>query len=116
MPFHTARQEVRTLGLRTRQEWIAWARSDRRPKTIPSKPDLAYAAYWRGMPDWLGYRRVKRLSFLKARRYARHLGLRSSSQWQAWARTPNRPRNVPWDPRKAYLPYWRGWRDWLGHS
>ena len=116
MPFHTARQEVRTLGLRSRQEWATWARSSQRPKTIPSKPDLAYGAYWRGMPDWLGYRRVKRLSFLKARRYARRLGFRSSSQWQAWAKTPNRPRNVPWDPRKAYLPYWQGWRDWLGHT
>jgi putative DNA-invertase from lambdoid prophage Rac len=116
LPFLKARATVRTIGLRSRKEWNAWARSGLRPPNIPAHPDHSYAIYWRGMADWLGYQRVIMLPFLRARAFVRRLELRSCSAWQAWAKTPERPRNVPSDPSKAYRSSWLGWRDWLGKT
>jgi hypothetical protein len=116
LTFHTARRLVRALNLRSRKEWVAWTKSGHRPTNIPAKPEYAYGAYWRGFPDWLGYRRAKRYSFFQARRYVRRIGLRTCAEWQAWAKTPSRPRFVPTDPYRAYRSYWQGWSNWLGTS
>jgi putative DNA-invertase from lambdoid prophage Rac len=113
LPFRRAREEARKLKLRSRREWIAWTQSGMRPKSIPSRPEHAYPTYWRGFADWLGYPKTRKWPFFKARKYVRGLGIRSCSQWQAWARTPARPPFIPSDPPKSYRPHWRGWRDWL---
>src|SRR2546428_14147300 len=53
----------RSLGLRSRREWIAWTKSAERPRNIPCKPEDTYAFYWRAFLDCLGYKRVKWLPF-----------------------------------------------------
>src|SRR5260370_39205218 len=54
-PFEQARAFVRTLGLRSWEDWLDFARSDKRPSDIPIKPERTYAKKgWAGMGDWLG--------------------------------------------------------------
>lgn len=59
-------------------------------------------------------RRGKFLPFSEARTFARSLGLRSEADWHRWAKTEDRPKDVPADPPKAYASEWQGWSDWLG--
>src|SRR3989454_9334780 len=56
----------RSLGLRSRREWIAWTKSAERPLNIPCKPEDTYAFYWCAFLDCLGYKRVKWLPFYRA--------------------------------------------------
>jgi len=115
LPFREARRRVRRLGLGSEREWKRWAGSAERPQNIPRKPRQVYAAEWQGMANWLGYN-PRKMSFLEARRAARRLGLRSSTEWWAWSSCGKRPKNMPSDPRGAYPFYWRSWGDWLGVS
>jgi DNA invertase Pin-like site-specific DNA recombinase len=117
MPFIDARRHARRLGLRSEQEWWVWARTSARPRNIPYHPQLVYLAQWNGWPDWLGYSAaVTRMrSFRKARAFARSQGHRSCLEWRAWARSPERPRDIPAKPEQTYAE-WRGWPDWLGKS
>src|SRR3989475_6408136 len=62
----------RSLGLRSRREWIAWTKSAERPRNIPCKPEDTYACYWRAFLDCLGYKRVKWLPFYRASDGAGH--------------------------------------------
>ena len=54
LPFVEARSFVRKIGLLTRKEWREWRKSDARPATIPSNPNLVYRQQWLGSADWLG--------------------------------------------------------------
>lgn len=114
LSFQAARRQVRELRLGSRREWDTWARSGARPRNIPAKPGDAYTRYWRGMADWLGFKRAKPLPFFRARKLIRAVGLRSHVEWLDWCRAGMRPPGVPADPSKAYRVVWRGWRDWFG--
>jgi len=55
--FEDARDFVRRIGLKDQKEWLAWRR-DVRPHVpemrIPRQPEVAYAAEWVDLRDWLG--------------------------------------------------------------
>jgi hypothetical protein len=49
LPFEQARAFARTLGLKTRNEWLGFARSAKRPRNVPVKPERIYASTgWSG--------------------------------------------------------------------
>lgn len=55
------------------------------------------------------------LSFKKARQLARSLQFKSSAEWKAYLRSPERQVNLPIDPDIAYQDTgWVSWRDFLG--
>ena len=57
--FTDARSYVHELGLSRWEDWIAYSRSKRRPRDIPSAPDRTYKGKgWISWPDWLGTDRV----------------------------------------------------------
>ncbi|XRA96393.1 methyltransferase domain-containing protein [Pycnococcus provasolii] len=54
--FEDARAHVRTLGLKSAEEWRAWSASGKRPHDIPSNPDRTYASSgWTSIGDFLGF-------------------------------------------------------------
>jgi hypothetical protein len=56
LPFEEARENIRTLKLKSSKEWTAFKQSGQRPPNIPSSPYKTYRdAGWISMPDWLGY-------------------------------------------------------------
>ena len=131
--FKAAREFVRSLGLRTVRDWIAYTRGDladkpKMPPDIPSKPDRTYADDgWAGFRDWLGSIGLKRPSrqyrrFSDAREFARGLGLQRVSDWQGYCAgrneaLPAKPPDVPTHPERHYLDCgWLGWSDWLGNG
>jgi hypothetical protein len=52
--------------------------------------------------------------FAQARALARSLGLKSITEWQHWAASPERPKDIPSDPYVVYRAEWINWPDWLG--
>ncbi len=54
-------------------------------------------------------------SFEKARNFARRLKLKNYAEWRAWAKTTNRPNDIPAGPYAVYKDEgWTSWGDWLG--
>jgi superfamily II DNA or RNA helicase len=119
-PFRKARAFARKLGLTSAKEWQAWARSDKKPNDIPATPDQTYAksgwTNWRDFLGTVGRPRPRRdwMPFLKAHAFARKLGFKSVIEWQAWARSKRRPKNIPSDPSSIYANSgWKNWPDFL---
>jgi hypothetical protein len=116
MPFESARDYVRRLGLQSCGEYRRWASTSDRPRNIAVSPAKTYSNSWADWSDWLGYASRKRLSFQAAREYVRRLGLGSWKEWGAWARSSERPRNIPRRPDQIYRSSWRGMPNWLGFT
>ncbi len=120
-PFNEAREHVRSLKLKSLEDWKMYANSGKRPADIPLAPQSVYKNEgWKGVGDWLGtgtiatFRR-KYLPFKQARAFARSLNLKSWKEWIAYARSDNRPRNIPVNPNHVYNDEgWNGMGDWLG--
>jgi 3-mercaptopyruvate sulfurtransferase SseA len=120
LPFTEARAFVHSLGLKTRDEWVAYCRSGKKPADIPTNPNQTYAKTgWAGMGDWLGTGRHARGSpwrpFKAARAYVRKLGFKSQHDWFDYCRSSKKPPDIPSNPQLAYSGKgWAGWGDWLG--
>jgi hypothetical protein len=118
-PFEEAREYARSLGLAGQKEWNEWAKSDKRPRDIPSQPASVYKEQWVSTGDWLGTGYVSNRKrtyrpFVEAREFARGLGLKTYGEWKAWAKTDARPDDIPAGPEQVYKQEWQGMIDWLG--
>jgi hypothetical protein len=54
------------------------------------------------------------LSFNQAKQYARKLNLSNHHEWVLWAKSSDKPTNIPSSPNETYYKEWKGWADWLG--
>jgi hypothetical protein len=130
-PFPKARGFARSLNLRNKKEWRAFAKGDLPKKgtllkDIPAVPGGTYFGKgWRGWGDWLGTGNVapwlrRHRSFRRARAFARSLGLTSYSEWKDFCnghlkRKGKLPADIPLAPNAVYAEKgWCGWGDWLG--
>lgn len=53
--------------------------------------------------------------FKEAREYIRSLEFTSPRDYEAWAKTPDKPYDIPTTPRREYKEHgWDGWSDFLG--
>ena len=131
LPFEEARTFVRTLKLGRNKEWLAYNKSGKRPKNIPSRPEKVYRdTGWVSMPNWLGYEgneaksaagttmtRGGALSFEAARTFVRSLKLKSVKEWTEYSKSGKRPSNIPSTPNKTYRDAgWISIPDWLGYA
>src|SRR5262249_25083929 len=115
-PFKKARAFARSLKLKSSIEWSEYCQSGKRPKDIPSNPNVIYDE-WSGYGDCLGrggrrgnWRRVR-----TARAFSRSLNLKSGAEWYAYAKTRKKPDDIPVSPKQTYEgDGWAGMGDWLG--
>ena len=131
LPFNKARAFVRRLGIKNRTEWQAYCkgkmpRLGEFPANIPGSPERTYKDKgWAGMGDWLGTGTIapnlrQYRSFYKARAFVRKLGLKNSSEWQAYCNGQipplgKLPADIPAAPEHQYKHKgWAGMGDWLG--
>ena len=119
--FDDARTLVRSLGLKSVNEWLEYCRSGKKPADVPSNPNQMYAkAGWAGMGDWLGTGKVathlrQYRPFKKARAFVRSLGLKSVDEWYDYCKSGRKPADIPISASKTYEEDgWSGWGDWLG--
>jgi hypothetical protein len=120
-PFEEARAFVHDLGLRSSSKWREYAKSGAKPTDIPANPDRVYkGSGWQGYGDWLGTGRAADQlrayrPFEEARQYTRSIGLKSQKAWQEWAKSDEKPGDIPASPEQTYKNCgWQGYGDWLG--
>ena len=122
MPFNEARTFVKSLNLKSRQEWRSFSNTDSMPCDIPFHPDRTYAHQgWLSLGDWLGTDTIAPQlktyrEFNDARSFVHGLKITSQREWQKYSKSGKRPFDVPSDPFRAYQKekVWKGWGDWLG--
>src|SRR5262249_32382277 len=97
--------------------------TDKRPADIPVNPHTVYAKKWQSWWDFLGcpphgcalagtWR-----PYSRAMKFVRSLGLRSHKKYLAWARTHNRPGEIPMNANQVYRNTgWVNWPHFLGTS
>jgi hypothetical protein len=117
--FDKAREFARKLRLNSHEEWLRYSASGKLPAQVPANPQVTYgkAGTWMGWGDFLGTGNQRSKSwqpFEQARDFSRRLGLQSERAWRDFAKTPNRPQDIPSNPSTVYSLDWLGWPDWLG--
>ncbi|AFM12101.1 DEAD/DEAH box helicase family protein [Turneriella parva] len=120
-PFAAARNFARTLGFKSQSEWYEFARSEKKPRDIPSNPYPFYKEKgWVSWGDWLGTNSVaafKRefLPFVEARHFVQNLKLKNLREWKEYCKSGNRPVDISANPNRTYKNSgWQGYGDWLG--
>ena len=127
--FESAREFVRSLGLKSRAWWEVYVRNHLRPhlpKDIPANPSTFYRNKgWKGWGDWLGTGTMapgfkKYRPFNLAREFARGLDLKKGKEWTAYVKgripgKPPLPKDIPLSPYDVFKSKgWTSWGDWLG--
>lgn len=120
LPFHDARQYVHGLQLNSYTDWLAYCKSGNKPEDIPWSPARSYRDVgWTSWGDWLGTGNVANgdrcfLSCQDARQYVQTLGLKSVAEWREYAKSGQRPSDIPSTPDQFYKDAgWAGFSDWL---
>ena len=118
LPFEEAKSYMRSLRLKNQREFNEWKKSLARPSNIPTNPYAVYKGEFKGLNDYLGTTPTSHgmdfLSFKECVDFVRGLGLASQEDFLKWARSGNRPSNVPASPYKVYEKEWRGYGHFLG--
>ena len=119
--FPQARLFVQNLGMKSYVEWSIWSKTNARPQDIPAGPSKVYENLgWISWGDWLGTGYVAHQNrmyrpFLEAREFVQTLELKNKNDWRTWAKSAQRPDDIPADPRHYYQDKgWVSWGDWLG--
>ena len=119
--FEDARKYVQLEKILTQKKWKEYCKSNKKPKDIPSNPNLVYKNKgWNGYPDWLGTNYVpnqerKYKSFSNARTFARNLELDSRTDWNNYCKSGDKPDDIHTNPDKFYKNKgWNGMGDFLG--
>jgi hypothetical protein len=115
--FESAREFVRSLGLRSNNEWRMYWKSHNKPDYIPAAPERTYKKEWNGWGDFLGTDNVyekKWRSFEDARKFAHTLEFNTIREWTKFTQSNRRPDDIPVHPERSYKKEWKGYGDWLG--
>lgn len=125
VPLEEARAFARGLKLKSWVEWRVYVNGSRtdlpaKPANVPAVPHACYkGAGWISYGEFLGcnttaWHQVSWREFESARLFAWSLQLSGMLEWRAWAKSGEKPNDIPANPEKAYADVWKGWRDWLG--
>jgi len=107
LPYTEARNFVRTLKLKTQNEYNKYSKSKNRPFNIPSNPQKIYLGKgWVGWPDYLG---TAWMSYKECKNFIRSFKIRFSSDFKKWYKK-NQPENIPANPQLVYIG--KGWISW----
>jgi hypothetical protein len=121
LSFEGAREFVRKLKLKHRVEWFKYRKSGKKPKNIPSGPDITYKGKgWNGWGDFLGTGTIAPqdrifLSLEEAREFVRKLKLKGVKEWREYSKLWKESNNIPFNPYWTYRDKgWISWGDFLG--
>lgn len=121
-PLNKARAYVRSLNLKSRNEWDSFLKSGSKPKDIPSAPHMCKQYKkegWINWGDFLGTGNVASFNrtykqFKDARKYVRALKLKSFADWRKFCKSGGKPSDLPYHPERTYKKEWKGFEDFIG--
>jgi hypothetical protein len=110
--FEEARGFVRALGLKNEAQWREYCRSGMKPDDVPANLAGVYGDEWQGMGDFLGTGTVANRykafrQFEEAREFVRGLGLESAKEWYEYAKSGQKPPDIPFNPDQVYGEKWK---------
>ena len=118
--FSDAKIFVHSRNLKSRNKWLEFCKSGKKPDDIPMYPNEYYKDKgWISWGDWLGTNTIahqnrKFRPFSEARDYARSLNLPGVKEWEEYCKSGKKPDDIPWSPSRSYKNKgWQGWGDWL---
>jgi hypothetical protein len=118
--FESARDFVRSLGLKNQKEWNEFRISKPMPDDIPSNPNYTYENKgWIGYGDFLGNGNVAPkdmlfVSFIDVKNLVQKLKIKSRKEWNVYCASGNKPDNIPQKVERTYKNEWISWGDFLG--
>ncbi|MDC0153550.1 hypothetical protein OAJ02_02315 [Nitrosopumilus sp.] len=119
--FESAREFVKSLGLKNQKEWKDYCKSNQLPYDISSRPDYVYKKKgWTTWGNWFGTGTVatqdrKYRSYKEAREFVRSLGLKTWKEWQEYCKSGDKPDDIPYNVQTTYKNKgWTTWGDFLG--
>jgi len=114
-PFEEAKKFVSQLNLKGLKDWYRYTKTKDRPLDIPVTPFKVYKE-WKSVPDWLGYDAYGNWrTYDEAKKFVNQLKLSSWKDWRRYAKSKDRPFDIPSSPSKVYKnKSWKGINDWLG--
>jgi hypothetical protein len=118
--FESAREFVRSLGLKNLKEWRKFVKSGNKPDDIPSDPARFFKNNgWINNGDWLGtgYVRIKKYrKFSEAKNFLKVLKLKNRTDYLEYTKSVNCPKDFSTAPQKIYKKEWKGWGDFLSNG
>jgi len=120
LTYDEAKKFAKKNNLKSARFWFELDASGNMPDNLPSRPDNTYKNKgWTTWGDFLGTGRIsdnlkKFRTFSDSRNFVRLLGLKSVAQWQKYASSGKRPKDIPGSPPEVYKTRWTTWGDFLG--
>lgn len=118
LEFEDARSFIRSIRIQNTKQWRKWVTSNNRNYRVPAQPGIHYKNNgWVSWYDWFGTSPKSEhwLPFIEARDYAQSLNLLNKKTWNEWAKSDNRPEEMPYRPEVVYKDSgWLSFGDWLG--
>lgn len=120
-PFTEVLEFAKSLGLKSKNDWFRWVKSNKLPDGIPANPSEVYKPKgWQCWTHFLGTKNIKAgetvfRDFISAREWARSQRLQSQAEWRALVASGRLPVDIPAKPGHVYRD--EGWTtigDWLG--
>jgi len=107
LPFNEAKEYIHNLKFKNQNEWRIFSKSNKKPKNIPTNPNIVYKKDWKGMGDWIGTGRIadqlkQYRSFKDTRKFIRSLGLKNQKEWIEYCKSGKKPVDIPAAPWKTY--------------
>jgi hypothetical protein len=118
--YEECKKFVRSLGIKTENQWRDWCTNNQRPVDIPYSFERSYPDEWNTMGEFLGTGFVADknkvwMSFEKARTIVQKLGLKNMDEYKKEWNLGKISKHIPANPNKVYQN--KGWEsngDWLG--
>ena len=118
MPFEEAREFIRSLNLKSYEDYKVLHKNNKLPKNLPIDIRTTYKNMgFITMPDFLGYESLFQewLPFKEAREFIHKLKLKTQKDWYQYCQSGNKHLKIPSAPNQIYKD--KGWislGDWLG--
>jgi len=122
MTYTECRDYLLSQGVDSKDKFESW-RKLKINNLVPTRPDKTYMKEWKSWGIFFKTDRVaditKHQSFLnysKAREYLSQFNFANEEEFYAWAKTDERPSNIPASPRKTYGNDFISMGDFLGNG
>ena len=120
--FKEAQKFALSLDITSRKQWFEYTKNNMLPQDIPAGPERVYEKKgWKGYHhfltgnEFLATQKTKFRSYSSAKKYVHTLNLKTFREWQKFASSNLRPKDIPSSPDITYKN--KGWvnvNDWLG--
>ena len=118
-PYEEAKKYVHSLKIKGVDEWRKYTRSKKLPIDIPLSPDKVYKKQFEGFGIFLGTGYIanalrKYRSYDDAKKYAKSLNLRTTTEWENYTKLKDFPKDIPVNIGQVYQKEFEGMPIFLG--